>query len=263
VEPLVQFHERHRRAKAERWIVASGCGSPEQAARIARQSVANKMHRVLDDLLLLRRSSGKVLRCAGMEGAEHLDRAIASGKGVILLTGHFSANRICEHHMTAIGYPMLSVHNQKPRNDPGGRLGVSLLQTRIIELQCSANPDVVYVQDPECSLKILQRLRSGGLVNIQFDGVARTKVVQRSFLGISWRFPAGMLEIVRIANCAVVPMLCLGGSAGFVIRFSPPLQVTTAATRDEFVDANVPLFMSVLEQQVREHPEEWRLWTLV
>ncbi len=161
------------------------------------------MFRTLDDLLLVGPSSRKALLCTGLEGIEHLDRAVAAGKGVILLTGHFSANRICEHHMTSIGYPMLAVHNQNPRNDMAGRLGLRLFQARYIELQRCANPDLVYVQDPECSLKILQRLRAGGLVNIQFDGLARTRVAERSFLGVPWRFPAGMLDIVRC-----LPMRC-------------------------------------------------------
>lgn len=220
------------------------------------------MFSILDDLLLFRPSFQKKLHCAGIQGAGHLERALAAGNGVILLTGHFYANRIAERYLAAIGYPMLSVHNQRPSNRAAGRLGRSILQPRYLELRRRAHPDVVYIQDPECSLKMLRRLRSGGLVNIQLDGVAGHRAVEGAFLGRSWRFPAGIFDLVRVSGCAVVPMLCLGGSAGFSIRFNPMLDIAKADSRDEFLAANLPAFVRTLEKQVADHPEEWRLWTI-
>ena len=260
-EPLVQFHWRPRRKKAIRWIAAAcGC-TPEAAARIARKSVSNNMSSVLDDLILFRPSCGKLLHCLGVDGIEYLERAISDGKGVMVLTGHFCANRIAEKYLAGAGYPMLSVHNRTPSNRAGGRLGMRFLQPRYVELQGRANPDVVYVQDAECSLKILGRLRSGGLVNIQLDGLAGTRVVEGAFLGISWRFGAGIFDLARLSGCSVVPMLCLGGSSGFQIRFSPILEVARGNSRDEFLAANLPVFTHTVEKLVVDHPEEWRLWT--
>jgi lauroyl/myristoyl acyltransferase len=260
-EPWVQLHASDRVEKAVRWIVSARCSTPEQAPGIARQSISNNMFGILDDLLLIRPSFQKKLHCAGIQGAGHLDRALAAGKGVILLTGHFCANRIAERYLAATGYPMLSVHNRRPSNRAAGRLGRRILQPLYIELQQRAHPDVVYVQDPGCSLKILQRLRSGGLVNIQLDGVAGTRAVEGAFLGRSWRFPAGICDLVRLSGCAVVPMLCLGGSAGFRICFSPMLDAAKADSRDEWLAVNLPVFVRVLEKLIAGHPEEWRLWT--
>jgi lauroyl/myristoyl acyltransferase len=155
---------------------------------------------------------------------------------------------------------MLSVHNQSPSNHAAGRLG-RILQPRYLELQRRAHPDVVYIQDPDCSLKILRRLRSGGLVNIQLDGIAGAQAIEYTFLGRLWRFPAGIFDLVQLSGCAVVPMLCLGGSAGFCVSFNPMLDVVKADSRDECVAANLPGFVTALEKQIADHPEEWRLWT--
>jgi KDO2-lipid IV(A) lauroyltransferase len=261
VEPLVQFHWRRRRENAIRWIVSACCCTPDQAARIARRSVSNNMFRTLDDLLLLRPSCGKVLHCTGIQGIEHLERAFSEGKGVIVLTGHFCANRIAERYLAAVGHPMLSVHNHRPSNRAAGRLGLRFLQARNIELQRQANPDVVYMQDAECSLKILARLRSGGLVNLQLDGLAGTRAVEGTFLGISWRFGAGIFDLARLSGCAVVPMLCLGGASEFRIRLYPMLDVIRQASRDEFVAANLRTFTQAVEKLIVDNPEEWRLWT--
>jgi Kdo2-lipid IVA lauroyltransferase/acyltransferase len=242
------------------WIAQACSVPPRQASRIASRSVSNNMFRALDELHLLRPSSSEMLRCSGIVGIENLDVAIAQGKGVILLTGHFFANRIAGRYLAANGYAVLSVHNRRPSNQAEGRLGSQFLQPRSIQLQESAYPDSVYIQDPDCSLKIMRRLRAGGLVIFKLDGRGATKVIEQVFLGVPWRVPSGVFEIIRLSDCAVVPMLCLGRSTGFRIRFDPMLPVDHAGSRDDFVSANLPRFLSVVEEQITENPEHWRLW---
>jgi phosphatidylinositol dimannoside acyltransferase len=259
-DPAVQFHARRRKAKAALWIEQACATTPARARRIAGQSLTNNMFRVLDELVLLRPSSDEMLCCTGIDGLPHLEDAIARGKGVILTVGHFCANRIAVRYLAARGYAALSVHNQRPLNRAGGRFGRQFLQPRSIRLQQRANPDQVYIQDPDCSLKIMRRLRSGGLVVLQVDGAGGTKIVEHAFLGVPWRVPSGIYEIVRVLECAVVPMLCLGRSTGFEIRFGPALATESALSRDSFVSANLPRVLAIVEKQITENPEEWRLW---
>ena len=262
-QPLLQVHARKAREKAIRRILALRPGiTPTQAARIARQSIANDMFRKLDDLVLLRSTPRQTLQCTGIEGIQHLDQAIAAGNGVILLTAHFCATRIAVRHLATLGYPALSVQNQGLWRSSEGRLG-RILRRRYTEVRRQGNPDVVYIQDAECSLKILRRLRSGGLVHMHLDTVKpKTKtVVEGSFLGVPWRFPAGAFDFVRLSGCAVVPMLCLGRSTGFHIHFDPMLDSVRAASREEFVNANLRAYTEAFERHINEHPEEWRLWT--
>jgi lauroyl/myristoyl acyltransferase len=263
-DPIVQFHARGRKTRAAQWIQQACRTTPADARRIAGQSLSNNMFRTLDDLLLLRPSSGKLLRCTGIDGIQHLESAMARGKGVILLAGHFCANRIAVRYLAAKGYPALSVHNQQPSNKAEGRLGRRFVQPRAIQLQERANPDQVFVQDPDCSLKILRRLRAGGLAVVQFDGRGGVKVMtEQIFLGVPRRVPTGIVEIIRVSDCAVVPMLCLGRSQGFHIRFDPMLTVDRAPSREAFLSAHVPRFLAVVEKQIVENPREWRLWNNV
>ncbi len=259
-DPIVQFHTRERKKKAVAWI-AEACGTtPARAREIARRSLTNNLFGTLDDLLLLRPSPQTPLRCHGMEGLHHLDSAIARGKGVILLVGHFRANRIALRYLAQNGYRALAVHNRQPTNVAEGQLGRRFLQPRRIEMQKLAFPDHVFVQDPECTLKIMRTLRAGGLALIQMDGRAGTKPIEYSFLGWRRHLASGIFEIVRLLDCAVVPMLCLGRADGFRIFFDPMLEIVPATSRDAFVRANLAQFVSVVERQIVAHPEEWRLW---
>lgn len=259
-DPMIQFHARGRKDKVAAWI-AKACGvTPGRAREIARDSLSNNLIGTLDDLLLLRPSAEAMLCCHGVEGRHHFESAVARGKGVILLIGHFRATRVALRYLAKNNYGALSVHNRQPTNVAQGRLGRRFLQPRWIAQQQIGFPDHVFAQDPECTLMIMRRLRAGGLVIIQMDGRAGTNPIQCSFLGMHRDLPSGILEIVRLSGCAVVPMLCLGRSDGFRIRFDPMLEIVPVTSRDGFVGANLPRFVTALERQIVANPEEWRLW---
>jgi len=260
VDPIVQIHLHDRKEKVVPWI-AEACGVTAGRAReIARRSLTNNLFGTLDDLLLLRPSPEGMLCCQGVEGRHHLESAIARGKGVILLVGHFFASRIALRYLAKHGYETLSVRNRQPSNAAEGRLGRRFVRARRSEVQQRVLPDHVYVQDPECTLKIMRRLRAGGLAAVQLDGRAGTNPLEYSFLGMRRHLASGTFEIVRLSDCAVVPMLCLGRSDGFRIRFEPALEIVPATSRDAFVCANLPRFVTVMERQIIANPEEWRLW---
>jgi lauroyl/myristoyl acyltransferase len=258
-DPIIEFDARRAKAKAIPWI-AQACGTtPADAKRIASQSLSNTLLRTLDGLLLLRPSWDKMLRCTGLDGIQHLENAIARGKGVILLAGHFCANRIALRYLATKGHPALFVHNQRSLNKAEGRFGRRFLQPVNAQLLRRANPDHVSNQDPDCSLRIMRRLRTGGLVALQIDAGGGTPIEQ-TFLGVPWSVRCGIFEIVRLTDCAVVPMLCLGSSSGFRIRFDPMLEIDGAPSREAFLSANLPHFLGVVERHIIENPGEWRLW---
>ncbi len=259
-DPIVQLHARTRKAKAIPWIVQACRTTPERARNIARRSLSNNLFRTLDELVLLRPSPETALGCEGLDGVDHLENAIARGHGVILLVGHFCANRIAVRYLAQQGYAALSVHNRRPTNVIEGRLGRRFLQPRSIELQKRALSNQVYIQDPDCSLRIMRTLRASGLVVLQMDGRGGTNLVEHTFLGVPWLVPSGIFEIVRLSGCAVVPVLCLGRADRFRIRFDPSLDIVPASSRGAFASANLPRFLGVVERQIFENPEEWRLW---
>jgi lauroyl/myristoyl acyltransferase len=251
---------RWKRIVVDRMLAADSGISRTDAPRLARQLVSNGIYHRLDDLVLSRSGAGHRLRCVGAAGLEHLEAAKAAGKGVIVLSGHFFASRLGNRYLATIGHPVLTVRHRSPSHVRAGRLGRRLLRPRIDELLHRVIQDEVSAHDRGCTLKILQRLRSGGLVDIHFDGRAGARPFQWPLMGIPRRFSSGIFDLVRLSECAVVPMLCVGRSTGFRIVFSPRLQLVMTATRDEFVAVNLATFVRVLEEQVQNNPEQWTLW---
>jgi lauroyl/myristoyl acyltransferase len=260
-QPIVQFRSRKRREMVmRRMLAAQGAGVTRyQAPRIARAFVANSTFRMLDDLALTRPGFASKVRCRGIEGIEHLESAKAAGQGVIVLTAHFCAGRVANRYLATLGYPMLSVRDRMPQGEWRGRLG-RILEPRRMELLHALIGESVYVHDPGCTLKILRRLRCGGLVNIHFDGQSGTRSMPWPFLGLPRHFSTGIFDLVRLSGCAVVPMLCLGRSTDLRVIVSPMLDVVKTPGREDFIRANLPAFVETIEKQIRDHPGEWEQW---
>ncbi len=157
---------------------------------------------------------------------------------------------------------MLSVRHGEPPDAQMGRLGSQWLQKRYVDFLHGVIRDEVFLQDPEFALKVLARLRSGGLVQVHIDALFSRDQVRLQFLGTHRRFPAGFLRFVRLSGCALVPMLCLGDSGRLAIRFEPPLRLIDGGSQEEFVMRNLPPLVGWLEMQIREHPDQWDAWRI-
>lgn len=259
---LVQLCAPRRTDRAAQRILSarSPAISPEQARRIAATFLANSAFRMLDDLVLSWPSFPRRLKCDGIQGLEHLERARSAGRGVILLAAHFCAGRVAKGYLASRGYAISTVRDQLDAGDWWGRWGRRFLAPRRMELLNRIMADGICAQDRGASLKILHALRSGGLVDIHFDGRSGTRFAPWPFLGVSRQFSTGVLDLVRLSGCAVVPMLCLGRSSGFRVVFDPMLEIAEAGERDEFIRRNLPTFVEAIERQVSRHPEEWEEW---
>jgi len=255
---------RRRDGVAHRMLAAQPAGIPgDHLQRIAGKFLANSAIRMMDDLVISWPSFPRKLRCSGIQGLEHLERAKSAGNGVLLLTGHFCATRVAKRYLASTGYPILTVRDELWEGDWWGRWGRRMLARRRLEFLQRIGGESVYIQDRGCTLKILRWLRSPGLVNIHFDGQSGRKSAPWSFLGAPRSFSTGVLDLVRLSGCAVVPMLCLGSSSAFQIRFGPMLEIAHPGGRDEFVQANLPAFVRAIEKQILDYPEEWEQWMTI
>ena len=80
------------------------------------------------------------------------------------------------------------------------------------------------------------------------------------FFGRDWRFPVGIFRMARMADCPVVPMLCLGDSCGLRIRFFPPVTLETEDGGNRQAAGDLARLVPLLESWILQHPEEWELW---
>jgi lauroyl/myristoyl acyltransferase len=260
MEPACQWLLRaDKRRLRERLEPALGVAADALEA-IPRRFVSNAVVRVIDDLAADRVIDANLANPPGIHGLDHLQRALQPGNGALIVNGHFFANRAARRWLARMGYPILAVRLRRPRRSTMGRLGQKYLLQRYSEFLHTAVRDEVDVMDPECTLKILQRLRAGGLVNIYLDGLASSERATCPFLGARSEFPTGFLRIARLSGCAIVPMVCAGNARRPLIRFDEPFRVDPRDDAGDFISANLPRLVRIMEAQILHYPDQWELW---
>jgi lauroyl/myristoyl acyltransferase len=253
---------RKQRAIEERLALATK-NSPgtRDIGKVAKQYILNAGRKDIDDVILNRLTKEDLLQCSKIKGLENLEAALSAKKGVVLASGHFFANRLGKRLLSEIGYPVLSVRNNSPRRHPPvGRVASKYLKQRYVNFVNQIVKDYVAIQDKDCTLKILERLRRNGLVDIHVDAGHSYHMMERPFLGIKRLFPAGFLRIVYLTGAAVVPMLCIGDSSSFTVIFEEPAKFQETSDQETFMSENLARLVEVLESQVSQYPEQWALW---
>jgi lauroyl/myristoyl acyltransferase len=215
----------------------------------------------IDDVILNRLTKEDLLQCSEIKGLENLEAALSANKGVVLASGHFFANRLGKRLLSEIGFPVLSVRNNFPLRHPHvGRVASKYLKPFYVNFVNRVIEDYVLIQDKGCTLKILERLRRNGLIDIHVDARNSYHLIEHPFLGTKRLFPAGFLRIVYLTGAAVVPMLCTGNSCAFTIIFEEAVEFQESSDKETFMSGNLARLVAVLESQVMRYPDQWALW---
>lgn len=236
---------------------------PNDAAmvrRICSQYFRKAIVRFFDDLLVARMMRNGGLKNVKLVHLENLTDTLSAGHGAVLMTGHFFAGRVAKRYLTSIGFPSMTLRQPDPVSRWAGLLGRNFLQRRYTKLLGDVIGEEISTTDPECSLKMLARLRTAGMVTIHADVALSQQVSVRQFLGRERKHSIGYLQLAWVAGAPVVPIHCRGSARGLVIEFDPPLDPTKWADRESFVRDATDWMWERLENHVRRTPEQWDLW---
>lgn len=179
-------------------------------------------------------------------GREHLDGALAAGRGVLavgLHLGHFAKVPLW---LAQAGYPVTIVIREARQVPPGyyiaalERLGIEAIR---IERDQAAAP------------RVLDALRRGRLVMIYLDqGVKNDGGIEIEFLGKRVPMPAGPLVLARRARAPIVPVFLHPQDHDVVIH--PPLGAPTGSLRED--DPTLQALYRLAEAEIRAHPAFWQ-----
>jgi KDO2-lipid IV(A) lauroyltransferase len=185
------------------------------------------------------------------QGLEHYLQARDLGRGVLVLTGHLGAWELSSFYHSLAGYPMSMVIR---------RLDNPLVDRLVNRIRCLHGNRVLHKND--FARGLIAAMRAGETVGVLMDtNMTPPQGVFVDFFGHPACTASGVARVALRTGAAVVPgfLLWEPGEARYVLHFLPPLQL--AATGDEERDAiaNTQLFTAVLEQVIRQYPEQW-LW---
>jgi len=186
-----------------------------------------------------------------LEGSEHLDAAMAEGRGVILLTAHAGNYEL--------GGLLLRARNLKVHTvyKPDRFAAVERLRE-----QLRAQGGVVGLPVDGVgfsTLPLVKLLREGRLVGMQGDRDFSLNGVPMAFFGREVPFPRGPWELAAMTGAPIVTSFFYADERRhFHARFGEPIRVQGArGARLAAIEAGMRSYVADLEVLIRRHPSQW------
>jgi lauroyl/myristoyl acyltransferase len=200
-----------------------------------------------------------------IDGLEHLDDALASKRGVLLVTAHVGYGNLIGPILRVHGYDVVLIaarflHAIERERAERWRTTGSRFRRPVYE-RTRVVAEILGPDDLEASLDvrpIVHALARNRVVLIAGDGQRSLRYETFPILGRSYRFSSGFMKIAMLSGCAVLPIFAVNGERGrrVLVELGPPLSVDPTAT----AAANLELFACVLDERLRDAPHLWAKW---
>jgi phosphatidylinositol dimannoside acyltransferase len=245
-----------------RWVLGDELG-PGEAERLAREFFRRVSCEVIDVMRLRgrARSLGKLVE---IRGREHLDAALAGGKGAILCSAHFGSHDSAFSLLNASGFPLTTIGRWAWNFTPGlssahRRFWDLVLARRL--LRHRQRPHIEpWPGRVQVAAQAAVALRANEVVTISSDavplGADRARAVEVAFLGRQARLLPGVVTLARLTGAPVL-MAFVYRSADYrhqVLEISPPVPMEgeTATAFGRCVAA--------MDAAIRTSPAHWIVW---
>jgi KDO2-lipid IV(A) lauroyltransferase len=185
------------------------------------------------------------------EGFENLEKARARGKGVLLFAGHFGGWELSSFAISMRGHWMHVIM----RGMDNVYLG------RLIEHYRTMHGNKAVDKD-DFVRGLLSAMKAGEVVGILMDtNMTPPQGIFVDFFGIPACTASGPARIALRTDAAVVPTFAIWDAklGKYRLRFDPALELVRSGDLEADIKANTQKFTSVIEDYVREYPEQW-LW---
>ena len=208
--------------------------------------------RIVENILDCLVQTGYPERLQGVldvRGREHLDAALAKGRGVIALGFHLGNFVLLSAAMGAIGYP---VHSLVRFLDDERLMNLVLHHSRSFFTELMPS-----LPRREAVKRILAALRDNGAVLMLADNLKRGEL-ETTFFGQPVRTARGFVSLALRTRAAVLPVYLVRGYSGELqLVIEPEMEMVRTGEMGADVAANTNRIMRRLEELVRRYPDQW------
>jgi lauroyl/myristoyl acyltransferase len=232
-----------RRAALDNYAAALGRpASDPEVGRVARRAFQNYGRMLMDFLLMGSLTPEELIGRVTVGGRDHLDEALAHGRGVIMAVPHMGSWDMAGSYAGALGYPISAVAERFP-----GSLNDAVISTRqrfglnVIMLGRSAVRGITDALKANHVVALLCDLEQGPGVAVSFFG--RKAIV-----------PGGPAALALKTGAALMPACQYStGPSRYHIHMERRLDLEPSETKEDVMQRVVERF----EQFIRERPEQW------
>lgn len=194
----------------------------------------------------------EVLRRTRFEGAEHIDRALADGRGAICVLPHMGNWDAAGHWMTVNGYPLASVAEV---------LRPERLYRLFIEHREELGLKIIGLEEgTHVGQQLAGLLAANWVVALVADRDITGRGVEVEMFGAPRKIPAGpaLLSLSTGAPLMVCPVWTT--DEGWHVRIGAPLEIERSGTVRDDVSALSRLMAAEFERAISARPPDWHMF---
>ena len=236
---------RRKKLAASQVVMCLGTDERE-SARIAKESAVRfgpMLFEVLRFPVIVRNMADYV----EIEGREHLEGVLAQGKGAVIATGHAGNWELMGGALSQAGFPLIGV---------AMRQRDAAMDRFINEYRRLVGMHIIYKNDVR---EMFRMMKEGWIVGLLADqDTSRHDGIVLDFFGQPTNCVPGPAAMARSAGIGIVPGYITRKKDGtHKIIFHAPVEVPRTKDKRADIRTAEQAVNRVLEQHIREHPEEW------
>jgi len=224
--------------------------SREEIKRIAFQSHRNWIRNGCESCKY-KISSEKLKKMFTIKGKENLDKALAKGKGVIALIGHFGNFALMGVRLAREGTPFAFV-----------MYGTSLQKGAALfkKMANYADLDIIPSLPRRASAqKCLAWLKENKILGLHGDRDFPRGIFV-DFFGYPAATTSGPIILAKKTGATILPMIAIREKDNkHRILIDPPIELESTGNLEKDILLNVQRYTKILENYVKKYPEQW-LW---
>jgi KDO2-lipid IV(A) lauroyltransferase len=236
------FPERRHAVLANLAVILPRASRSDRV-RVGKRMVRSYNRMMYEFFRLPHVSREELLAAVEVTGKEHLDRAIARGRGVIFVSTHIGNWELAAVMVAQWGYALHAV--------AGVQLG-RWLSGAVRETKTELSITTIAPEDG--FRKIIRALEHNDPVALVVDGNLYAHGQNVEWFGRETPFPAGPGVLAQRTGALIIPGTCeRTGPGRFRIAMDPPIDPAAFATTAELHQA----IAAAAERQIRSHLDQW------
>jgi Kdo2-lipid IVA lauroyltransferase/acyltransferase len=225
--------------------------TPAAREHLARASFIN-IARSFCELAKIDEIRARMDEYVEVEGWEHLQAALAPGRGAVAITGH-----IGNWELLAACVAWKGVHVAAMAR----RIYAERLNELLVDFRARQGVETILREHPNSARKILKALKNNAVLAMLIDQDTHTPSVSVPFFSRLARTPAAAAALaVRRDLPALAVFIHRRPQGGHCITFSPPIDTERSGDSQADIRALTRGFSIALETQIRRNPAEWVWW---
>lgn len=226
-----------------------GAITPAEAHRIIRGCFRQLGASFVELLRLPVMDRAYIDRYVEIEGRQYFEQALASGRPVIFLTGHYGNWELSSITAALMGYPITALARAQDKFPRLYRLLVSYRESKGCRI----------VHKGGAMKRLLTALGAGQLIGIVGDQASRQGIFV-DFFGRPALFATGPFDLAYSREALILPAFIRRvRGARHQIVVEPPLKLDRQPSKERAIRAGIEWFASALERHIRSAPDQW-LW---